>query len=97
MDFIIMKKIADFVDARPKLKWINLGPSMEQFSHTMTAQVTTARLFDSADCCLRTKVDPWVVLLVGRSLGAILDSPSRLLSRSCASFPRRGGAVQVMR
>lgn len=39
MDFIIMKKIAAFADRTPSLKWMNLGPSMEQFSHTMAAQV----------------------------------------------------------
>lgn len=39
MDFQIMKKIAQYTDATPSLKWMNLGPSMEQFSHTMAAQV----------------------------------------------------------
>ncbi|CAM9758644.1 unnamed protein product [Discosporangium mesarthrocarpum] len=38
MDFMIMKKIASIADATPSLKWMNLGPSMEQFSHTMAAQ-----------------------------------------------------------
>ena len=39
MDFVIMKKIAAFADRTPSLRWMNLAPSMEQFSHTMTAQV----------------------------------------------------------
>lgn len=40
MDFIIMQAVACYTDSRPKLKWMNLRPSMEQFSHTMAAQVT---------------------------------------------------------
>lgn len=39
MDFVIMKKLAAYADRSPALKWMNLGPSMEQFSHTMAAQV----------------------------------------------------------
>ncbi len=39
LDFVLMKKIASFADRRPSLKWMNLGPSMEQFSDTMSAQV----------------------------------------------------------
>jgi len=39
LDFVLMKKIAAFADRRPSLKWMNLGPSMEQFSDTMSAQV----------------------------------------------------------
>ena len=39
MDFVLMQKLAAFADKTPSLKWMNLGPSMEQFSHTMTAQV----------------------------------------------------------
>eukprot|EP00903_Cladosiphon_okamuranus_P010218 g9677.t1 len=38
LDFALMKKIAAFADRRPSLKWMNLGPSMEQFSNTMSAQ-----------------------------------------------------------
>ena len=41
MDFVLMQKLAAFADKTPSLKWMNLGPSMEQFSHTMTAQVYT--------------------------------------------------------
>lgn len=40
MDFVLMQKLAAFADKTPSLKWMNLGPSMEQFSHTMTAQVS---------------------------------------------------------
>ena len=39
LDFALMKKIANFADRRPSLKWMNLGPSMEQFSNAMSAQV----------------------------------------------------------
>lgn len=39
LDFALMQKIAAFADRRPSLKWMNLGPSMEQFSNTMSAQV----------------------------------------------------------
>lgn len=39
LDFALMKKLASFADRRPSLKWMNLGPSMEQFSNTMSAQV----------------------------------------------------------
>lgn len=39
MDFLLMQKLAAFADKTPSMKWMNLGPSMEQFSHTMTAQV----------------------------------------------------------
>lgn len=39
LDFALMKKVAAFADRQPKLKWMNLGPSMEQFSNTMSAQV----------------------------------------------------------
>lgn len=39
LDFALMKKVANFADRRPSLKWMNLGPSMEQFSNTMSAQV----------------------------------------------------------
>ena len=39
LDFVLMKKLAAFADRRPSLKWMNLGPSMEQFSNTMSAQV----------------------------------------------------------
>lgn len=42
MDFVIMKKLAAYADRSPALKWMNLGPSMEQFSHTMAAQVQQA-------------------------------------------------------
>ncbi|CAN0181351.1 unnamed protein product [Ectocarpus sp. 6 AP-2014] len=38
LDFLLMKKIASFADRNPSLKWMNLGPSMEQFSNTMSAQ-----------------------------------------------------------
>eukprot|EP00752_Nemacystus_decipiens_P002274 g2155.t1 len=38
LDFALMKKVANFADRRPSLKWMNLGPSMEQFSNTMSAQ-----------------------------------------------------------
>ncbi|CAM9506594.1 unnamed protein product [Chrysoparadoxa australica] len=38
MDFLIMKWLARQVDRVPGLRWLNLGPSMEQFSHTMGAQ-----------------------------------------------------------
>ncbi|CAM9380778.1 unnamed protein product, partial [Sphacelaria rigidula] len=43
MDFKIMDKIARYADATPSLKWMNLGPSMEQFSHTMAAQTDLLR------------------------------------------------------
>ena len=39
LDFVLMQKLAAYADRTPSLKWMNLGPSMEQFSHTMTAQV----------------------------------------------------------
>eukprot|EP00611_Tribonema_gayanum_P008652 TRINITY_DN1824_c2_g1_i1.p1 TRINITY_DN1824_c2_g1~~TRINITY_DN1824_c2_g1_i1.p1 ORF type:complete len:579 (+),score=217.37 TRINITY_DN1824_c2_g1_i1:170-1906(+) len=38
MDFRIMKWLASVTDATPALRWMNLGPSMEQFGHTMGAQ-----------------------------------------------------------
>ena len=43
LDFALMKKVANFADRRPSLKWMNLGPSMEQFSNTMSAQVRFGR------------------------------------------------------
>jgi aarF domain-containing kinase len=38
MDFRIMSFLAQIVDAVPSLSWIQLRPSIEQFSHTMAAQ-----------------------------------------------------------
>ncbi|CAM9511751.1 unnamed protein product, partial [Phaeothamnion confervicola] len=38
MDFRIMRGLAEFVDNMRSLRWMNLGPSMEQFSHTLGAQ-----------------------------------------------------------
>ncbi|CAN0214381.1 unnamed protein product [Hapterophycus canaliculatus] len=44
LDFALMQKIAAFADRQPSLKWMNLGPSMEQFSNTMSAQQTDLAL-----------------------------------------------------
>ncbi len=38
MDFRVMKKVAEFADRIPALKFLNLGHSMEQFSHTLASQ-----------------------------------------------------------
>lgn len=37
-DFRIMKKVAEIADTIPALKFLNLGHSMEQFSHTLGSQ-----------------------------------------------------------
>lgn len=52
LDFLLMKKIASFADRNPSLKWMNLGPSMEQFSNTMSAQVGCISLWTCDDCAL---------------------------------------------
>eukprot|EP00904_Undaria_pinnatifida_P013619 jgi/Undpi1/9388/HiC_scaffold_27.g11846.m2 len=49
MDFVLMQKLAAFADKTPSLKWMNLGPSMEQFSHTMTAQTDLLLEADNLD------------------------------------------------
>jgi len=38
MDFRIMTFLARLIDAIPSLSWVQLRPSIEQFSHTMAAQ-----------------------------------------------------------
>lgn len=37
-DFRIMRSLATFIDSIPSLRWLNVGSSVEQFSHTMAAQ-----------------------------------------------------------
>lgn len=37
-DFRVMKKVAEIADKIPALKFLNLGHSMEQFSHTLASQ-----------------------------------------------------------
>jgi len=37
-DFRVMKKVAEIADRIPALKFLNLGHSMEQFSHTLASQ-----------------------------------------------------------
>lgn len=50
MDFKIMRKLAAYADRTPSLKWMNLGPSMEQFSHTMAAQASCSVACAQANC-----------------------------------------------
>ena len=38
IDFRVMKKVASLADMIPALKFLNLGHSMEQFSHTLASQ-----------------------------------------------------------
>ena len=44
-DFQIMGWVADVAQRVPALKWLNLRQSVDQFSHTMTAQVKTTEPF----------------------------------------------------
>ena len=37
-DFRIMRSLASVLDSIPSLKWLNIGESIKQFSHTMAAQ-----------------------------------------------------------
>ena len=37
-DFRIMRCLGSFLDAIPSLRWLNIGTSIEQFSHTLAAQ-----------------------------------------------------------
>jgi predicted unusual protein kinase regulating ubiquinone biosynthesis (AarF/ABC1/UbiB family) len=40
-DFQIMSAVADVIQGLPALRWLNLRQSIDQFSHTMTSQVSS--------------------------------------------------------
>jgi hypothetical protein len=70
-----MSVLADFAQRLPALQWLNLRQSVDQFSHTMTAQVTCCKL-------LPFRLHEWEVgdLVIGSHHGASAQILNLLLS-----------------